>query len=135
MVEESTVANAYDEPEFGPEMWTHAFLDAVALECHREMAQRLTASPELLRIPRENITRWLATGNYDEGERRSLLAWQPYLDEHRMPDLVKLMTAADDRGQQMRQSTPFAGILRPGERNGIRRKLAEQFAHEQVALG
>ena len=124
-----------NEPFFGPyiladilyEPWTQQFLDAVSWKCHRIMAERIRRDPSLLRIPRENIERWIARDVYDEGEKRSVMEWWPLLDESRLDDLAALMTDPGEEGQRLRQSSPFAGFLRPGERDAIRDGMIEAW--------
>ena len=127
------------EPFFGPyilsdvlyEPWTHQFLDAIRWRCHQIMAERIRRDPSLLRIPRQNIERWLALDAYDEGEKRSVLEWAPLLEETQLDELIKRMTDPGEEGQRMRQSSPFVGVLHPGERDEIRDRMIEQWEHRE----
>ena len=103
--------------------------------CHRLIAERIRRDPSLLRIPRENIARWLALDVYDEGEKRSVLEWMPLLDETRLDELIAPMTDPGEEGQRMRQSSPFVGIMAQDERCEIRDGMIEQWEQrEKIAV-
>jgi hypothetical protein len=87
-------------------------IDRRSLALHRAVAEKLRAQPQLIGIARENLRRWYA------GAGRS----QPYLDEWRrildlpLEEVLSLMQQDDERMTALRQSSPFAGVLEPGER-------------------
>ena len=91
---------------------SHHRLERRSLALHRAIAAKLRAQPELLAIARENLDRWSRLGS----------GTQPYWDEwRRLLDrpLEELLAAIEEDSQHMRdlrQSTPFAGVLEPKER-------------------
>ena len=90
----------------------HDRLERRSLALHLAMAAKLRAHPELLEIAHDNLRRWSATGS------RS----QPYFDEWRRlldQPLDQLLAALQEDSPHMtelRQSSPFAGVLDPTER-------------------
>lgn len=67
---------------------------------------------------RRNIDRWLARRDADDPARPDLEAWRPWLDRP-IGSLTAIMTAWTEEAIRMRQSTPFAGVLRPADRRAI----------------
>jgi hypothetical protein len=90
----------------------HDRLERRSLALHQAIAGKLRQNPELLSIARNNIERW--------SQRRSrsqpyLEAWREILDLP-FPKLLDLIEQDSPRMADLRQSTPFAGILDPRER-------------------
>jgi hypothetical protein len=90
----------------------HQRIDRRSLALHRAISMKLLAQPELIEIARENLDRWsLARG-------RS----QPYWDAWReilnrpLPEILDLLHEESERMTDLRQATPFAGVLEPAER-------------------
>ncbi len=79
---------------------------------HCAIAARLRASPELLGIAQDNLRRWSGSagrsGAYLDGWRE-LLALP-------LEKLLALIQEDSETMRAMRQSSPFAGVLRPKER-------------------
>jgi hypothetical protein len=95
----------------GP-LGSHQFIDYFALACHRAVAERLRREPEtIIKIARENLARWKASGVFDKGEVLSLSEWEKILNESNVEELIAIITEDSDEGQRLRQSTPFAGVL------------------------
>jgi hypothetical protein len=91
---------------------SHARLERRSLELHRAIAAKLRERPELLAIAHDNLARWSRPSN------RS----QPYLDTWRtmlaepLDNLLAALTEDSPRMTDLRQSSPFAGVLEPKER-------------------
>jgi hypothetical protein len=81
---------------------------------HEAVAARLEADPTLLDVARANQQRWLSTT-----PRPALLEWQQLLDVTPLPQLLTLLRSTDGRAARSRQSSPFAGLLPPEERQSI----------------
>jgi hypothetical protein len=90
----------------------HDRLEQRSLTLHRAIAEKLRKHPELLDIARENLDRWSAMGS------RS----QPYFDtwrgilEQPFEEVLAVIGEDSPRMRELRQSTPFAGVLEPKER-------------------
>lgn len=104
-------------------LWSQEFIDALSLARHREIARRIQADLSLLNVARGNAARWLAGGNYDDGEAASVKEWLPLLDEERVGELIETLESPSENATRMRQSSPFAGIL-PKE---VYRRLREEL--------
>ena len=91
---------------------SHDRLEQRSIAFHRAVAEKLRLRPELLAVAFENLDRW------SQSAGRS----QPYFDEWRamlalpLSDLLRTMVENTPRMGELRQSTPFAGILEPKER-------------------
>lgn len=90
----------------------HDRIERRSLALHRAIAAKLREYPQLLEIARDNVERWSAR------QGRS----QPYLDAWReilkrpLPEIIDLIEEDSPRMTDLRQSTPFAGVLDPRER-------------------
>ena len=90
----------------------HERLERRSLALHRAIAAKIRQHPELLRIAGENLDRWSQVGG------RS----QPYWDRWRrilalpLEDVLKRIQEESQEMTDLRQSTPFAGVLDPKER-------------------
>ncbi len=90
----------------------HDRIERRSLALHRAVAAKLRQRPDLLGIARDNIERW------SRQRGRS----QPYLDAWReilsrpLPEVLELIEQDSPRMIELRQSTPFAGVLDPRER-------------------
>ena len=97
----------------------HQRIDERSLALHNAVAEKLRSEPALLEIAGENLKRWY------EGAGHS----RPYLDEWRrlldlpLEDLLGLMVQESERMTALRQTSPFAGILKPAERWAIYRQF------------
>jgi hypothetical protein len=93
---------------------SHEWIDQRSLALHEAVAARLEADPTLLDVARANLQRWLVTT-----PRPALLEWQQLLDVTPLPQLLTLLRSTGDRAARLRQSSPFAGLLTPEERQSI----------------
>lgn len=109
------------------ELWSHEFLDALALAYYSEMARRVRLHPDLVALARENLQRWLTDGGYQDSQIRALREWEPLLEDGRLPELLRVMTDPGEEATRMRPSGPFAGILTAQERKAIKAKLKVQW--------
>jgi hypothetical protein len=95
-------------------MRSHEWIDARSLALHEAVAARLEAEPDLLEVARANLKRWLASTPAEP-----LREWQRLLDTVPMPRLLQLLRSPDEEAAQLCQSSPFAGLLSPEERQAI----------------
>jgi hypothetical protein len=95
----------------------HTLLDARSLAMHCLIARKLAREPQLLRIAKRNLALWR--------KRSSANAKPSYLGEwsrmlkRPLPQLLTFITAMNEEATRLRQSSPFAGILTPGERKRV----------------
>lgn len=91
---------------------SHERLEQRSLAFHRAVAEKLQLRPELLPVAMANLDRW------GQQAGRS----QPYFDEWRrilerpFDEVLAMIVEDTPRMGELRQSTPFAGILEPKER-------------------
>jgi hypothetical protein len=86
---------------------------------HEMVADKLERDPSLLRIPLENIDRWLANGYVAthrlEQWRRIIVRAQESPDEFRA--LLELLRESNDpTTERLKEFAPFAGVLTAMER-------------------
>lgn len=96
-----------------PPAHTHAFLDARSLALHQRIAEKLREHPALLQVAQDNLDRWRST--LDPRSRPAMDEWQAVL-QRGLESTVALMLDESERGIQLRQSAPFAGVLSHQER-------------------
>ena len=93
---------------------SHEWIDQRSLALHEAVAAKLEADPTLLNVARVNLHRWLSTS-----ARPALIEWRQVLDAMPLPQLVALLRSTSEHATRMRQSSPFAGLLTPEERQSI----------------
>lgn len=83
-----------------------------SLALHREVAVRLRDDPKLLTVAIDRVDRWL-----DEGSVESswALAWKRLLAEG-LDSVVSVLTEQSQSAHDLRQVSPFAGVLDPRTR-------------------
>lgn len=95
-------------------MRSHEWIDQRSLALHEAVAAKLEAEPRLLGVARANLQRWLAAR-----PAAALREWQDLLDRTSLPGLLALLRSPDEHAARLRQSSPFAGLLTPVERQAI----------------
>lgn len=105
-----------DAPADALSFSTHRLLDARSLALHCVIARRISANPALVKIARDNLRRWRQ--RQPGTAPRYLDEWEEILAEP-LPEIVAFITSFSDRAVQLRQSSPFAGVLTGEERNRI----------------
>jgi hypothetical protein len=88
----------------------------------RVIAEKIRANPKLVQIALSNIKRWLANPDYSESNRQAILEWKRIIETTTVAALVTLLESSSEEARRLRQSSPFCGILTPGERQAIFRK-------------
>lgn len=90
------------------------------------MAERLAGEPRLLQDARARVAGWLSDGG--PVDPRYARRWRDLLA--RAPDEVAAALAADTESMRdLRQCTPFAGVVAPSERWRIIREVSEGKEH------
>ena len=100
----------------------HRIAEERSLALHRLVADRVLASPELVDEARARVRKWLTAGAID---RTWAAAWLDVLE--RPPgEVADALTDPGQRARDLRQSSPFAGVIDPRERWAVwRRAQAE----------
>lgn len=94
---------------------SHRRREQQSLALHRAIARKLVTNPEaVVAKARSNLSRWTGKGT----AKPLYAAWNVLLG---LPPavLAEVMTCDTDEAAQLRQSTPFAGVLSPQERDEI----------------
>ena len=93
---------------------------------HAAVAERLRANPELVAIARTRVQTWLDDGSV---ARPYAEAWRVLLARS-LGDTTRALCEESDRMHDLRQVSPFAGVLDPRTRWRIHREVGERLAHE-----
>jgi hypothetical protein len=95
------------------------------LRLHTGVAGVLVADPAgVTRKARTNLDRLLA--EHPRGQaRRRLLEWQRIL-RGPVPEVIEALTSPTERSIELRQNSPFAGVLAPERRQVILEALRNQ---------
>jgi hypothetical protein len=96
---------------------SHLWIDRRSLALHEAVAAKIEARPELLDAARANLARWISRTPHG-----ALLEWKDLLERMSVGDLVTLLRSQDETAARLRQSSPFAGVLTPEERQAILRR-------------
>jgi hypothetical protein len=116
-------AAPYSPPaEPAPEPWSHPWHDQLGLLYHQAIAEKIRLQPGLIDVAKENLSRWFAAepGVTPSQARQE---WQQILQRGNLEEIIHRLTDPTEEGHRCRQSTPFAGILTPEERQAIRNQL------------
>lgn len=102
-------------------MTDHRLIDERSLWLARIIAERLRERPELWEKPRSFVERF----RHDQCHGARI--WRKIMQKP--PEVILAMYLRDDeKGRQIRQSAPFAGVLDPIERA----RLFKQFRDEKI---
>jgi hypothetical protein len=96
----------------------HRIAEARSLAYHRAVAARLIAEPALVEQARARVQDWLATAP----DAHYAKAWSEVLGWS-TAEIVTFLIDDGERATELRQSTPFAGVLDPRERWRIWREV------------
>lgn len=94
----------------------HRVIDARSLAMHAIIVRKIERDQELLEIARRNIERWAARNA--GAVPRWLVEWRKILSRP-WPQIASLLTEQSENAARLRQSTPFAGVLKARERSRI----------------
>ncbi|QGZ55077.1 hypothetical protein [Paraburkholderia acidiphila] len=84
-----------------------------SLALHRLIAEKIRRNPALLNTARENLDRW--TKNPRNRAELYLIEWRTIIDQG-VDKTIDLMTNPGEHATDLRQTSPFAGILSEAER-------------------
>ena len=106
-------------------------LDARSLAMHRRIAEKVRARPALLDKARATIDRWEAQGAA-RASRPYLEAWRQLIDQG-LEAVLAVAVDPSERGNAMRQASPFTGILDNRERWALLRGEASWPCNEPIS--
>jgi hypothetical protein len=101
----------------------HHLAEERSLAYHRVIAERLLRDPRILAAARRTVERWLQ----DSPPPHYAAAWRAVLAGD-AASVAAFITDPGERARELRQSTPFAGVLSPQERWAIWRAVGEARA-------
>jgi len=102
----------------------HRLGEERSIAYHRVIAERLQAKPEVLENARRRVRTWLES---PETARFYARKWAEILAGD-VPSIAAFLVDRSELAVELRQSSPFAGALRPQERWKIWRETKERFA-------
>ena len=105
-------------------MNAHRLAEERSVAYHRAIAERLGSRAEILENARQRVAEWL-----DAGDRASFHArkWAEVLSGE-PPSIAAFLVERSELADELRQSSPFAGALPPGERWRIWRETRERLS-------
>lgn len=95
---------------------SHRLLEARSLAMHALIAAKIDRTPGLVSIAHRNLERWSA--RWSDQPPTWLAQWSRIL-KLPWPEIAAIITAPSETAAQLRQSSPFAGVLTPVERARI----------------
>jgi hypothetical protein len=104
----------------------HRLAEERSVGYHHAIAERLRDHPEVLQMARRRVESWLEAG---AGTPFYARKWADVL----AGDVASIMAFLVERSEladELRQSSPFAGALRPHERWQIWRETRERFSRQ-----
>lgn len=96
----------------------HAVAEDVSLALHAAVADRVRADPSLLERVKQRVDDWLRAGTV---ARAYAEAWREILARP-ADEVARFLEDPGERARQLRQTSPFAGVLDPRTRWAIRRR-------------
>lgn len=105
-------------------MDAHRLGEERSLSYHQAIAERLERQPEVLALARRRVEKWLRA----EGEPPFYARkWAEVLDQE-IPRIAAFLVERSELATELRQSSPFAGALRPHERCRLWRETRNRLA-------
>ncbi len=98
---------------------TLAVVNERSLALHQEVARRLLARPELLERAKRRVDGWATDGSVHP---HWVAVWQELLARP-VTEVAAAIVEESERGVDLRQTSPFAGVLDPATRWRILRAL------------
>jgi hypothetical protein len=99
----------------------HSVAEDVSLALHRTVAERLLEEPALLAGARQRVADWLRGGSV---ARPYAEAWRGVLAGS-AEEVARFLVDPGERARQLRQTSPFAGVLDPRTRWSIWRRARQ----------
>lgn len=96
----------------------HAVAEETSLALHSAVAERIRADPQLVGLARRRVEDWLRDGVVAGAYAN---AWREVLARP-VEEIARFLEDRGDRARQLRQTSPFAGILDPRTRWALLRQ-------------
>lgn len=101
-----------------------------SLWLHRAVLARMSADPHgVLDTAAGNIAAWLPRHREDGATANALRRWQHLVDDG-VDAVVPVLTGTDNASIDLRQNSPFAGVLTEKERRRVLQSFREHWALE-----
>jgi hypothetical protein len=92
----------------------HEVQDSISLELARQIASGLPQHPEWIDFARANLKRWSRLNSNSPSLLRCYDEWENLLRQN-VSEICAMLNAETEESQRLRQNSPFAGILSPGQ--------------------
>jgi hypothetical protein len=102
----------------------HRLAEERSVAYHRAIAERLRDQPAILDAARRRVEGWLASGTTAPA---AAAKWAAILSGD-LPAIEAFLVERSERADELRQSSPFAGALRPRERWTIWRETRDRLS-------
>jgi hypothetical protein len=106
----------------------HRLAEERSIAYHRVIAERLQRQPEILEMARQRVRTWLASSAGGQFYARK---WAEILSGD-VPSIAAFLVERSELAIELRQSTPFAGALKPQERWKIWRETRDSFSEKRA---
>lgn len=104
-----------------------------SLWLHRALLGPLMIDPTaVLEQAQENIRRWLPRHRADGMAASYLTQWQKLLDGG-VDDVVDVLVGTDEHSSELRQNSPFAGVLADEDRRHVLSSFRDHWNQEHAA--
>lgn len=107
-------------------MGLHRLAEERSIAYHRLIAERLPQQPEVLEMARRRVETCMSSGPHVPFYARK---WAEILAGD-VSSIAAFLTDRSELAVELRQSTPFAGAITPGERWKIWHEVRDQFSSE-----
>jgi hypothetical protein len=102
----------------------HRLAEERSVAYHRLIAERLREEPEVLENARRRVQTWLASGSQPPFYARK---WAEILAGD-LQSIAAFLVERSDLADELRQSSPFPGALKPRERWHLWRETRDRLA-------
>ena len=104
-----------------------------SLWLHRALLGALMIDPRgVLQTAQGNIARWRTVHRPDGMSVRYLGQWQQVIDDG-VDVVARVIVGMDERSCELRQNSPFAGVLSEAERRQVLRSFRDHWEQEHGA--
>ncbi|WP_372029871.1 hypothetical protein [Pseudomonas kurunegalensis] len=101
----------------------HELHDRYSLEAHRLVAKKLLADPGLLDVAKANLTK---IGAELPKSSVAVEEWSVIL-KCKVESICEFIVQDNDHLRELRQSSPFSGIISQSERDDLRKSIYSRF--------